>query len=154
MSNIDLTVEPVIVANAPLPTRSPDGPASFYSLDELHWRRIIPAMGEGSPKLAVVHHDVSTAATAMLIWTPPNFHVPRHWHSGGEKHMLVRGTFIMECEGRRVVMTPGTFNYLPARTVHQAWTPADSDCLLFTDVDTLWDINWVDPPPGVQEARP
>ncbi len=62
--------------------------------------------------------------------------------------MLVRGTFIFDAEGQRVVMKSGTYNYMPARMVHQAWTPPDEDCLLYTDVDRLWDINWVDPPPG------
>lgn len=151
MNPIPPAIEPVIVAHAQSPV-PPDGPPRFLLPDEMQWRRLVPEMGEGSPKLSVVHHDARTKATAMLIWTPANFHVPRHWHTGGEKHMVVRGAFIMECGGRRVVMTPGTFNYLPARTVHQAWTPADSDCLLYTDVDSLWDINWLDPPPGMQET--
>jgi mannose-6-phosphate isomerase-like protein (cupin superfamily) len=141
--------EPVIVVNAPLLPRVPDEPAAFVLPDQMPWRKIIPAMGEHSPKLAVVRHDIRSGATAMLIWTPPNFHVPRHWHSGSEKHMVVRGTFIMECEGKKVVMTPGTFNFLPARIIHQAWTPPDSDCLLYTDVDTVWDINWIDSPAGL-----
>ena len=101
-------------------------------------------MGDRSPTLAVVQHDAKTGATAMLIWTPPNFHVPRHWHTGGEKHMVVKGVFIMQAEGHRVNMPLGSFNYLPARTIHEAWTPADEDCLLYTDVDSLWDINWID----------
>jgi mannose-6-phosphate isomerase-like protein (cupin superfamily) len=147
MSQTGLIPEPIVVVNAPLPTPLAEEPPIFFLPDEMEWKRIIPQMGDESPKLAVVRHDQQTGSTSMLIWTPPNFHVPRHWHTGSEKHMLVRGIFIMECEGKRVVMTPGTFNYLPARTVHQAWTPPESDCLLFTDVDTVWDINWIDPPP-------
>jgi len=153
MSEIARPPEPIIVINAQPPTPPADEPPVFYSLDDMQWRKIIPQMGENSPKLAVVRYDVQTGAAAMLIWTPPNFHVPRHWHTGGEKHMLVRGTFIMECEGKRVVMTPGTFNYLPARTIHQAWTPPETDCLLYTDVDTMWDINWIDAPPGTAQPR-
>jgi mannose-6-phosphate isomerase-like protein (cupin superfamily) len=148
MTPIHPSIEPIIVRNAQPPAHPPDEPASFLNTDQMHWRKMIPSMGETSPKLAVVRHDVRSGATTMLIWTPPNFVVPRHWHTGAEKHMVIRGTFIMECEGRQVVMTPGTFNYLPARTIHRAWTPPDSDCLLFTDVDTSWDINWMDPPPG------
>lgn len=148
MSDITSIPDPIVVPHAPPPGRPPDGPAKFWLPEQMEWRKILPAMGENSPKLAVVHHDPRTGATAMLIWTPPGFHVPRHWHSGAEKHMLVRGAFIMECEGQRVTMTPGTFNFLPARTIHQAWTPPDSDCLLYTDVDTLWDVNWLDGPPG------
>ena len=148
MTRTEAIPEPIVVPHAQPPSRAPDEPAKFLLPEQMHWRKIIPAMGDASPKLAVVHHEPRTGATAMLIWTPPGFHVPRHWHSGTEKHMLVRGVFIMECEGQRVTMTPGTFNLLPARTIHQAWTPPHSDCLLYTDVDRLWDVNWLDGPPG------
>jgi hypothetical protein len=47
-----------------------------------------------------------------------------------------------------VVMKPGTFNYMPARTIHRAWTPPDEDCLLLNDVDALWDLNWLNAPPS------
>jgi anti-sigma factor ChrR (cupin superfamily) len=140
--------EPIVVVNAPLPAHPPDEPVSFLQLEEMQWRKMIPEMGKNSPKLAVPRHVQRTGATTLLIWTPPGFHVPRHWHTGNEKHVVVRGTFIMGCEGQRVVMKPGTFNYMPARMVHEAWTPPDEECLLFTDVDTLWDINWVDAPPS------
>ncbi|HSU66311.1 MAG TPA: cupin domain-containing protein [Tepidisphaeraceae bacterium] len=148
MSSASSAPDPIVVLNAPAPRSPPCEPATFLTPDQMQWRKIIPTLGEGSPKLAVVRHDPHSGATAMLIWTPPDFHVPRHWHTGSEKHMLVRGKFIMECEGKEVIMTPGTFNFLPARTIHQAWTPPDSDCLLFTDIDALWDIHWLDPPPG------
>ena len=140
--------QPVIVVNAPMPDRLPDELVSFLDLDQMQWKKLIPAMGDLSPKLAVPRHVSQTGATTLLIWTPPNFHVPRHWHTGNEKHVVVRGTFILACDGQRVTMKAGAFNYMPARMVHEAWTPPDDDCLLFTDVDTFWDINWIDPPPG------
>jgi mannose-6-phosphate isomerase-like protein (cupin superfamily) len=142
--------EPVIVFDALPPKLPPAESVVFLQPDEMPWRRIIPELGEGSPKLAVVRHVPQTGETTLLIWTPPNFHVPRHWHSGNEKHVVVRGTFILECDGRREVMKPGTFNYMPARMIHEAWTPPDDECLLLTDVDRLWDINWIDQPPGAK----
>jgi mannose-6-phosphate isomerase-like protein (cupin superfamily) len=147
MTRSALGAEPKIILHAGVPKRAAQEPATFLSLGQLEWRPILPARGAGSPKLAVVRHEPDTGATAMLIWTPPDFHVPWHWHSGNEKHMLVSGVFIMECDGQLVTMSPGTYNYLPARTIHQAWTPPDSDCLLFTDVDKAWDIHWVDESP-------
>jgi len=140
--------EPAVRVGAPLPTQAPDEPVSFLQPEQMSWRRLAPGMGENSPKMTVLRHDPHSGATTMLIWTPPGFHVPRHWHSGGEKHMVVRGTFIFECQGQRVVMKGGSFNYMPARMVHQAWTPPDEDCLLYTDVDREWDLNWIDPPPA------
>src|SRR5947209_133356 len=90
--------EPIVVVNSPPPEAAPEEPVAFLRPDEMPWRKIIPAMGEGSPKLAVVRHVPGTGATTLLIWTPAGFHVPRHWHSGNEKHVVVRGTFIMECD--------------------------------------------------------
>jgi hypothetical protein len=40
---------------------------------------------------------------------------------------------------------PGSFNYMPAKMVHEAWLPAGS--LTFITVDGAWDINWVEGPP-------
>lgn len=140
--------EPIIVPHAQPPGTPPEEAARFLLPEQIQWKPLVPSMGENSPRLSVIHHVPQTGATTMLIWTPPGFHVPRHWHSGTEKHMVVKGVFIIECEGQRVTMTPGTFNLLPARTIHQAWTPPESDCLLYTDVDRLWDINWLDGPAG------
>jgi len=146
--------EPLITVNAPWPADPPDEPVAFLQPNEMHWKRLVPDLGEHSPRMTVVRHDAQTGATTMLIWTPPGFWVPRHWHSGGEKHMVVRGTFIIECAGQRVVMKPGAFNYMPARLVHQAWTPPDEECLLYTDVDRLWDLNWIDSPPAAPSSEP
>lgn len=148
MSHSISVPEPAIVENSPVPSRAPDEPPTFLLPDEMVWKKIIPAMGEASPRLTILRHDRKTLATTMLIWTPPNFHVPLHWHSGSEKHMVVKGTFIIECGGSKVTLKPGAFNYLPARTIHQAWTPADDECLLLTDVDTVWDVNWLGQSPG------
>jgi quercetin dioxygenase-like cupin family protein len=120
----------------------------FLQPQEMLWRKLAPEMGAGSPELTVLHVNPRTGGTTLMIRTPAGFHVPRHWHSYGEKHTVASGTFILECEGRRFVMRPGSFNYLPAHVVHEAWTAPDEACVLFTDVEGPWDINWVDKPPG------
>lgn len=38
-----------------------------------------------------------------------------------------------------------SFNYMPAKMVHEAWLPANS--LTFITVDGAWDVNWVEGPP-------
>jgi hypothetical protein len=50
----------------------------------------------------------------------------------------------MECEGQRAELGPGSFNYMPSKMVHQAWTKADEGTLLFITVDGAWDVNFVD----------
>jgi hypothetical protein len=49
----------------------------------------------------------------------------------------------MRRQTRRV--SPGGFNYMPAKMVHEAWLPANS--LTFITVDGPWDVNWVEGPP-------
>jgi len=37
--------------------------------------------------------------------------------------------------------------------IHQAWTKADEDVLLFITVDGAWDVNWVDGPPRPPQTK-
>ncbi len=114
---------------------------------DVKWERIVPEMGEASPRISILRVDPKTQATQLLIWTPRNFHVPRHWHSANETHTIISGMFILECEGQREELGPGSFNYIPSRMIHQAWTKPEEDVLVFITVDAAWDIHWVDGPP-------
>ena len=118
---------------------------SFVAYSELAWNRIIPDLGAKSPEIAIVHVDPTSQATQLMIRTPAPIHVRKHWHTANETHTMVRGTAILACDGRRVELGPGGFNFMPARMVHEAWLPADS--LTFITVDRAWDINWVEGPP-------
>jgi hypothetical protein len=51
----------------------------------------------------------------------------------------------IEHDGQRHELGPGSFNFLPARTHHQAWS--SDDALVFITVDSGWDLNWVSGPP-------
>ena len=53
------------------------------------------------------------------------------------------------CDGEKVEQGPGSFNYLPAKMVHEAWTSAGS--VVFITVDRPWDVNWVDGAPTVAD---
>ena len=76
------------------------------------------------------------------------FHVAKHWHTANETHTIVSGTFLMEHDGERVALGPGSFNYMPSRMVHEAWTRPTEGVLLFITVDGAWDVNWVEGPPA------
>ena len=112
---------------------------------DVKWEKIFPDFGDESPEIAILRVDPQTQATHLLIRSPKAFYVPRHWHSANETHTVLSGTFIFECEGKRDTLGPGSFNYIPSKMIHQAWTPAQG--LLFITVDSAWDINWVDGPP-------
>lgn len=119
----------------------------FAKFDDLKWEKIFPEWGNDSPEIVFLRIDPKTQATQLMIRVPKNMHVPRHWHTANETHTIVSGTFVMECEGNRAELGPGSFNYMPSKMIHQAWTKPDEGALLFITVDSAWDLNWVDGPP-------
>ena len=122
-------------ANAPL----------FRNLSDLKWEKILPDLGENSPEACFLHVDPKTHATQLLVRAPKAIHIRKHWHSANETHTIIQGTVAFACDGKRVDLGPGSFNFMPAKMVHEAWLPADS--LTFITVDGAWDVNWVEGPP-------
>ena len=118
---------------------------------DLKWSKIVPELGKRSSEISILRVDPKTQATQLLIRVPKNFHVPMHWHSANETHTVISGTFIMECEGKRDTLSPGSFNYTPATMQHQAWSTSKEGALLFITVDKAWDINWVGGPPKPED---
>jgi mannose-6-phosphate isomerase-like protein (cupin superfamily) len=122
----------------------------FVPLPDVKWSRIplipgrpAPGPTDPWPEIAILRVAPETKATQLMIRVPKNFHVPPHWHTANETHTIVKGTFIMECEGRRAELGPGSFNYMPSKMVHQAWTKPEEETLLFITVDGAWDVNFV-----------
>jgi quercetin dioxygenase-like cupin family protein len=121
----------------------------FSKYADLKWEKILPDLGASSPEICILRVDPKTQATQLLIRTPKGIHVRKHWHSANETHTIIRGTAAFACEGKRVELGPGSFNYMPAKMVHEAWLPADS--LTFITVDGAWDVNWVEGPPTAED---
>jgi quercetin dioxygenase-like cupin family protein len=113
----------------------------FADFKDLKWDRILPDLGEASPEICVLHVDPKTKATKLMIRTPKGIHIRKHWHSANETHTIIKGIARFECDGKRSDLGPGSFNYMLAKIVHEAWLPADS--LTFITVDGAWDVNWV-----------
>lgn len=123
--------------------RSPHAINARY--EDLQWQPIVPELGDDSPQISILRVDAKTQATQLLIRMPKQMHVPVHWHSANETHTVIKGTMVFEHDGQRHELGPGGFNYLPARTHHQAWS--SDDALVFITVDAGWDVNWVSGPP-------
>ena len=117
----------------------------FKNLSDLKWDKILPDLRESSPEICILHVDPNTHATSLLIRTPKAIHVRKHWHSANETHTMIKGTGTFACDGKKVELSPGGFNFMPAKMVHEAWLPADS--LTFITVDGAWDINWMEGQP-------
>jgi mannose-6-phosphate isomerase-like protein (cupin superfamily) len=127
--------------------------AMFVKPKDLKWKKIMPEMGNNSPDMVILHVDPKTQATQLMIRVPKNFHVPKHWHTANETHTILWGTFTMEAEGKRAVLGKDSFNYMPSKMIHEAWTKSDEGALLFITVDEAWDINWVDGPPQARGKK-
>jgi mannose-6-phosphate isomerase-like protein (cupin superfamily) len=121
-----------------------DGPI-FKNLADLKWDKILPDLGENSPEICFLRVDPKTHATSLLIRTSKAIHVRKHWHTANESHTMISGKAVLACEDKRVELSPGGFNYMPAKMVHEAWLPANS--LTFITVDSAWDVNWAEGPP-------
>jgi hypothetical protein len=70
--------------------------ATYQKFQDLKWEKLIPELGAGSPEITILHVDPKTGATQLMIRSPKNYHVPRHWHTANETHTVISGTFIME----------------------------------------------------------
>ena len=80
-----------------------------------------------------------------MIHAPKNFHVPRHWHSANETLTILSGTFSVKHDGsdEKVALNAGSYCYMPAKMIHEAWAGDDGATFLVT-VDGPWDLNWVE----------
>jgi len=117
----------------------------FKNVPDYKWTKILPDLGDASPEISIVHIDPKSKATKLMIRTPKGIHIRKHWHSANETHTVIQGNVEFACEGQRLELGPGSFNFMPAKMVHEAWLPAGS--LTFITVDGAWDVNWVDGPP-------
>jgi mannose-6-phosphate isomerase-like protein (cupin superfamily) len=132
-------------AETPKPVSATSEGPIFKNVSDLKWDKIIPDLGDSSPEICFLHVDQKTGATSLLIRTSKAIHVRKHWHTANETHTMISGTAVFACEGKRAELSPGGFNYMPAKMVHEAWLPANS--LTFITVDGPWDVNWVEGPP-------
>jgi quercetin dioxygenase-like cupin family protein len=140
-------------AAADSPDSSSESPAAlagvttpeFKNLSDLKWDKILSDLGSDSPEICILHVDPKTQATQLLIRTPKAIHVRKHWHTANESHTLIKGTATLACDGKKIELAEGGYNFMPAKMVHEAWLPSGS--LTFITVDSAWDINWVEGPP-------
>jgi quercetin dioxygenase-like cupin family protein len=130
----------------PTPPDSTDHPLNL-NLKNLHWDKMLPALGEGSPTMSILHKDPKSGATQLLVRVPKDFHVTPHWHSANETHTVVQGVFVMGCMGKQDTLRAAGFNYIPARMIHEAWTTERAGAVLLITVDGPWDVNFIADPP-------
>ena len=127
-------------------------PPVFVNLQDVRWEKFSPDQPDSDlSRIAFLRVDPKTQATQLLIKLPPDYYVPKHWHSANETHTILKGLWVFEHSGsdgnpHRVAQGPGSFNYLPARMIHRAWTRPGEEALVFISVDGKWDVTFVDDP--------
>jgi len=109
----------VISSPAEMTTGTHSEQPLFQDLAQAQWKKMFPDLGDASPEIAILHVDPKTEATQLLIRTLKALHVRQHWHSANETHTMISGDATFACEGNRVELGPGGFNYMPARMVHE-----------------------------------
>jgi quercetin dioxygenase-like cupin family protein len=87
---ITMLALPALAQNAPSSDASVH--AMFQKSQDLKWEKISPEMGSKSAEIVVLHVNPTTQATEMLIRTPKDTHVPKHWHTANETITVIHGT--------------------------------------------------------------
>jgi quercetin dioxygenase-like cupin family protein len=140
----------IAVSPAAAQTKAPPPHAvhpAFLNYKDLKWEKLRPQDGEASAEIAILHVNPQSGATQLFIRSPKNDHAPRHWHSANETHLVVYGHFIMKVDGgQKEDLGPYSFNYMPSKLIHEAWSTPDEGNMVFITVDGPWDLNLVEGP--------
>ena len=132
------------------PGTATNGAPIFANLADAKWGPILPDLGADSPQICILRVDPTTKATQLLIRATKGLHIRKHWHTGNETHTMIQGTSTFGCGDKKIEQGPGSFNYMPAKMVHEAWISAGS--LVFITVDAPWDVNWVEGAPTAADV--
>lgn len=65
---------------------------------------------------------------------PKGWIFPKHWHSGAEDLVMIRGVLVLGSEGgREQTLRAGDYAYIPRTLVH--WGNCPEDCVFYLGVD-------------------
>jgi len=132
-------------ASCPDPSKCP----VYLRAEDIQWEKAFPDLGPDGPDLAVVHVNPKTQATQLLVRATKPAVVPWHWHTANEAIMVMKGTFTLECEGKKVDLGPGSFTYTPSRLIHRA--TFSEGCMIAISADGPFEINWAGAPPTARK---
>ncbi|MFZ3326418.1 MAG: DUF4437 domain-containing protein [Methylocella sp.] len=142
-------VSPAAAQTSAPPSNDGSAHAVYQKFQDLKWEKLIPELGAASAEIAILNVDPKSGATQLMIRSPKNYHAPKHWHTANETHTVISGTFIMQHDGgAREELGPGSYNRMPSKMIHEAWSKPDEENLVFITVDGPWDLNLVDGPTG------
>ena len=100
-------------------------------------------------KVAVIEGPANEAVPYILrVKFPADYKVPAHWHPAVERVTVLSGTFNFGTGDKldttkSKALTPGSFEIMPAKTNHFAWT-SEETVVQIQGVGPV-DINYVNP---------
>jgi quercetin dioxygenase-like cupin family protein len=128
-----------------LPPQPHVGETICTRADEFNWKADKPDLGDKSPQTVILREDPKSGASELMVRLPAGFRLPKHWHAANQTHTVISGTYVMAADGKEPVELPaGSFNYTPARLVHEGWVKGDEPAVLFITFDGKRDNRTLD----------
>ncbi len=113
----------------------------FKNQADLKWEKMLPDLGEDSPRFAILRVDPKAKATTLTVEFPKAIYIPKHTHEKSETHFILGGSHLFEHDGKRFEVKEHGYIYMPGKFVHEAWIPAGSKVVII--LEDGWKINWL-----------
>ncbi len=79
-----------------------------------------PGLPEGATQ-ALLRSDPATGGIERFVRFPAGLHIGAHWHSAGERVVVVQGSIMLRIGDATKELGAGSFAWIPPRTIHEAW---------------------------------
>ena len=107
---------------------------------DLKWEKMLPDLGDDSPRFAILRVDPKTKATTLMIEFPKAIYIPKHTHKKSETHVILGGSHLFEHEGKRYEVKEHGYIFMPGQFVHEAWVPAGAKAIII--LEDGWKVDW------------
>ena len=121
-------------------------PALAFSMKDakLQWGPCPPFIPKGC-EIAVLHGDPAKPNVDVFFKVPPDFTIPKHWHTSAERMVLVSGTLTVTYDGQKpTTLKAGMYAYGPAKLPHEATCAKGAPCVLFIAFEAPLDATQVE----------
>ena len=108
---------------------------------DMKWEKMLPDLGDDSPRFAILRVDPKTKATTLTIEFPKAIYIPKHTHKKSETHIILGGSHLFEHEGKRYEVKEHGYIYMPGKFIHEAWVPAGAKAVI--TLEDGWKVDWL-----------
>lgn len=116
---------------------------------DLKWERMLPELGDSSPRFSILRVDPKTKATTLMIEFPKAIYIPKHTHNKSETHIILGGSHLFESGGKRYEVKENGYIYMPGKFVHEAWVPAGAKAVII--LEDGWKVDWLTKGPTMDD---